>query len=204
VSEGGVPPVDGLDLHAEAQREKLKRFLPKSEHLIWTGSPQLSRLFLRNVFRTGLMLLLGSVGFYFFFTGTTLTDMCGTQMSKLCRKFYFWPWLGLGAAALYIPFLWLSFILHASGLLREFYGLTDSQALRLRSNPFDRFQSAKLTDLPKHRLGVRKWFGSMAFGPITFLSLRNDEIARLVDVSEGRQSNGTLKTGGPDGKGAAP
>jgi hypothetical protein len=120
VSEGGVPPVDGLDLHAEAQREKLKRFLPKSEHLIWTGSPQLSRLFLRNVFRTGLMLLLGSVGFYFFFTGTTLTDMCGTQMSKLCRKFYFWPWLGLGAAALYIPFLWLSFILHASGAQAPF------------------------------------------------------------------------------------
>lgn len=195
-------PIDVRGDDVEAKCEQLKRFLPRTERLIWTGAPQLSRLILRNMFRTGIMLLIGSLGLYFFCKGITLTDFCGAESSKLCRKFYFWPWLGLVAASLYIPFLWLSFILHASGLLREFYGLTESQALRLRSNPFDRFQSAKLTGLPKHRVGVRKWFGSMAFGPITFLSLSDDDIARLVGVSEDRQRYGTLKTGGPDSEGA--
>lgn len=168
----------------EAQCEKLKRFLPKTESLIWTGSPQLSRLIMRNSFRTTLMLLIGSVGFYFFFMGITPTDFCGSYPSKVCRKFYFWPWLGLVVATLYIPFLWFSFLLHASGLLRELYGLTASQALKLRSNPFDRFQSAKLSSVPKHQVGVRKRFGSIAFGPIVFLCLPEEDISRLIGLSE--------------------
>ena len=204
MSEGNVSPVDGRGVHADVQREHLKRFLPKTEQLIWTGSPQLSRLILRNSFRTGLMLLIGSVGLYFFFKGITPTDLCGNQMSKLCRKFYFWPWLGLVAAALYIPLLWMSCILHATGLLREFYGVTESQALKLRSNPFDRFQSAKLSGLPKHRLGVKKWFGSIAFGPIVFLSLRDDDIARLIVVSKGWQSNGGRSLDRADSQGSFP
>jgi hypothetical protein len=191
-------------MYAEAQREKLKRFLPRTELLIWTGSPQLSRLILRNLFRSGLMLLVGSVGLYFLYRGITLTDLCGADSSKLCRKFYFWPWLGLVAAVLYIPFLWLSFILHASGLLSEFYGLTDSQALKLRSNPFDRFQSAKMSAVSRKQYAVRKWFGSIAFGPIMFLSLRDDDIARLVGIANGWQSSGSRKIDGPDTQGSVP
>lgn len=181
MSDSLGPRIRGGD---EAQREKLKRFLPKTETLIWTGSPQLSRLFMRNAFRTGLILLVGSVGFYFFYMDITPTDFCGNHPSKVCRKFYFWPWLGLVAAALYIPFLWFSFFLHASGLLRELYGLTASQVLKLRSNPFDRFQSVKLSSVPKHQVGVRKWFGSIAFGRIVFLTLRDDDIARLDDLGD--------------------
>jgi hypothetical protein len=198
VSEDRFPPVDGQNVHADAQKEKLKRYLPKTEHLIWTGSPQLSRLILRNAFRTAVMILVGSIGLYFLYGGITPTDLCGSQMSKLCRKFYFWPWLGLVAASFYIPFLWLSFLLHASGLLREIYGLTDRQALKLRSNPFDRFQSGKLTDLTKDQMAVRRWFGSIAFGPTLFLSLHNDDIARLTGITEGWHSDLHQKMDVPD------
>ncbi|MFN5997419.1 MAG: hypothetical protein ACK47C_00020 [Paracoccaceae bacterium] len=180
MSEGLAPTMDRRD---DAQREKLKRFLPKTETLIWTGSPQLSRLILRNAFRTGVMLLIASVGLYFFFAGIALADICGAHPSKVCRKFYVWPWLGLVVAAFYIPFLWFSFLLHVSGLLREFYGLTELQALKLRSNPYDRFQSAKLSGGPTNRVALRKWFGSIAFGPIVFLSLHDEDIARLIDLS---------------------
>jgi hypothetical protein len=196
--------IDEGDVYAEARRKQLKRFLPRNEQLIWTGAPQLSRLILRNMFRTGVMLLIASVGLYFLYKGITLTDVCGADSSKLCRKFYFWPWFGLVAAALYIPCLWLSFILHASGLLCELYGLTDSQAIKLRSNPFDRFQSAKIAGVSRNQHAVRKWFGSMAFGPIVFLSLRDDDIAHLIDISDGWQSISGRSIDGPDRQGSVP
>jgi hypothetical protein len=82
VSEGRFPPVDGRE-RQDAQRETLKRFLPKTEHLNWTGSPKLSRLILRNAFRTVVMILIGSVGLYFLHRGMTPTDLCGTTMSAV-------------------------------------------------------------------------------------------------------------------------
>jgi hypothetical protein len=152
-------------------REHLERFLPSEESLAWTGTPMLSRLFLRAVFRTAIMVLIASGGIYFAFHGITLIDLCGENSAKSCRKFYFWPWLGLLVAAIYTPLIWLGFLAHASGLLSEFYGLTEAQALRLRSNPFDKFQSVKFSQLSGKQIAVRKWFGTVAFGSVCFLCL---------------------------------
>lgn len=145
------------------------------------------------------MLLIASVGLYFFLAGISPTDMCGDPPSRVCRKLYFWPWLGLVAAAIYIPLLWLGFLLHASGLLQEFYGLTKSQALKLRSNPFDRFQSAKLSCERKDQVAVRKWFGSIAFGLIVFLSLHDDDLERLISLSAHWNGNDSHRLDVPDG-----
>jgi hypothetical protein len=125
------------------------------------------------------MALIASVGIYFAWQGITPTDLCGPEPARACRKVYIWPWLGLVAAALYTPFLWLSVLAHASGLLREFYGLTDLQALKLRANPFDRFQSVKFSQLAEQQIGARKRFGTVVFGSVAFLCLSDKDAAAL-------------------------
>jgi hypothetical protein len=174
--------------HDRTSRERLMRFLPKDEPLIWAGTPQLSRLFLRAMFRTAFMLLLASVGIYFVINGITTIDFCGPEPTKACRRLVFWPWFGLVVAALYTPFLWASFLIHASGLLTEFYGLTDAQALRLRANPFDRFQSVKLSRLAKGQIAVQKKFGTVAFGSVAFLCLSEADADSVRHLS----ANGPL------------
>jgi hypothetical protein len=171
----------------EINRERLMRFLPRDESLIWAGTPQLSRLFLRGISRTAFMLLLASVGIYFVIDGITVIDFCGPEPGRMCRKVFVWPWLGLTVAVIYTPFLWLSFLAHASGLLSECYGLTEVQALRLRSNPFDRFQSVKLSQLAKEQIAVQKKFGTVAFGSVTFLCLREADAESLRHVSANGQ-----------------
>jgi hypothetical protein len=158
-----------------AKLQLLARFLPKDEPLIWVGSPQLSRLFLRAIARTAVMALIASVGIYFAARGITPEDFCGADPSRGCRKLYFWPWFGLIAAAVYLPFLWLSLVTHASGLLPEFYGLTSRQALKLRSNPFDRFQSVKLGTFEDTKIGERGRFGTLSFGWLAFLCLSDED-----------------------------
>jgi hypothetical protein len=159
----------------QANRARLERFLPKEEALIWTGSPQFLLLLWRAGTRTAVMMMIASVGIYIAYYGISIEDICGADPSRGCRKLYFWPWLGLVAAAVYTPFLWLSLLLHATGLLPEFYGLTTRQALKLRANPFDRYQSVKLDTLEAHRIAVRRRFGTLAFGWLTFLCLSEND-----------------------------
>lgn len=172
-----------------ANCERIQRFLSKDEPLIWVGSPQLSRLLLRAVALTAAMAMIASVGIYIAIQGISVEDICGADPSRGCRKLYIWPWFGLVAAAAYTPLLWLSLVVHASGLLPEIYGLTDRQALKLRSNPFDRFQSIKLSTLEDQRIGVRKRFGTLAFGWLTFLCLSdNDAESALQALADGRRN----------------
>lgn len=182
--------------------EQLGRFLPKDEPLIWTGAPQLSRLLLRAITRTAMMTLIASVGIYFAAQGISMEDLCGAQSSRACRKLYVFPWFGLVAASVYIPFLWLSLLFHTSGLLSEFYGLTNRQALKLRSNSFDRFQSVKLETLKDQRIGVRGRFGTLTFGWLSFLCLSHeDREAALRTLEEERSREGH---GQPASRGATP
>jgi hypothetical protein len=186
----------------QASRDRLERFLPKDEPLIWIGCPLLSRLLLRAVTRTVVMAIIASVGIYFAYHGISIEDVCGVDPPKACRKLYVFPWLGLVAASVYTPLLWLSLLFHATGLLRESYGLTERQALKLRSNPFDRFQSIKLDTLGDQRIGTRRRFGTLGFGWLTFLCLSDK------DADTAMQALGAVRRteepGQHAGRGAAP
>ncbi len=172
-----------LSSQDRADRERLERFLPQHECLTWAGAPQLSRLFLRAMSRTALMALIASVGIYFALNGITPDGFCGTEPSRGCRKLYIWPWFGLVIAATYTPLLWLSFLAHSSGLLREFYGLTDMQALKFRANPFDRFQSVRLSQLTDQQIGTRKRLGTVVFGSVAFLCLSDKDAEAVLQTS---------------------
>jgi hypothetical protein len=195
----GVGAVSGLN---RANQERMQRFLPRDECLTWTGSPQLSRLFLRAITRTGLMALIGSVGIYFALNGITPTDLCGPEPSKTCQRLFVLPWIGLAVAAIYTPFLWLNLMTHTSGLLREFYGLTDTRALKLSASPFDRFQSVKFSHLAEHQIGAQKGFGTVVFGSVAFLCLSDKDTKALRQTLSNAQRVTAPET--PNSYGATP